>query len=252
MFIDTHCHLDFPEFDSDRQQVINHAREEGVSYIVNVGSSLESSQASVELTKEYDFIYAAVGIHPHDTDKFNEDIYSSVRALASQAKVVAIGEIGLDYYRNYSTEENQKKTFISLLSLAKELKLPVILHIRQAQEPVMEIIKDFLPLRAVVHCFSGDRDFLQKCLSLDFFVSFTCNVTYKKADNLRSIIKSAPLEKMFLETDAPYLSPESMRGLRNEPVGVKAVAEEIARIKKLEVEEIAAATTNNAKRFFNI
>ena len=172
--------------------------------------------------------------------------------MAGKDKVVAIGEVGLDYYRNFSRQENQQPLFISLIELAKESALPLVLHSRQAEEDTLKILKQYLPLQAVVHCFSGSEQFLRDCLELGFFVSFTCNVTYKKAENLRNTLKAAPLERIMLETDCPYLSPEGQRGKRNEPSSVKLLAEEVAKIKGISVEEVAEVTTANAKRFFNL
>jgi len=250
--IDTHCHLDFPEFDQDRDEVISRALLSGLDYIINVGSSIEGSRNSVEMALKYSSVYAAVGVHPHEADRAAKDVVSTIEMLAKKDKVVAIGEIGLDYYKNYSQAENQRSLFISLMKLAKDLDKPVVLHSRQAEIDTLKIVKDFLPLRCVVHCFSGDETFLQQCLDLGFFVSFTCNITYKKAENLRKVVKAAPLDKMMLETDTPYLSPEGFRGKRNEPNYVKQVALEIAKVKEIDLEKVAAVTTENAKQFFNL
>ncbi len=252
MFIDTHCHLDFPQFNQDRGEVIKRSKEEGIEYIINIGSSLQGSIDSLELSEKYDFIYAAIGIHPHEADNFDKKIENSIRELAKKDKVVAIGEIGLDYYKNYSKAENQKPLFISLLKLAKELDRPVVIHSRQAQIDTLKIVKEQMPVKAVVHCFSGDADFLKASLDLGFFVSFTCNITYKNAQALRIIVKETPLEKILLETDAPYLAPEGLRGRRNEPAFIKLLAEEIAGIKEIGVEEVAKVTTANAKLFFGV
>ena len=232
--------------------MIERARAEGIEYVINIGSSVKGSIDSLGLSKEYDFIYASVGIHPHEADNFDEKSENSIRQLAKKEKVVAIGEIGLDYFKNYSKLENQKPLFISMLKLAKELDKPVVIHSRQAQNDTLKIIKESMPLKGVVHCFSGDVDFLKAFLDLGFFVSFTCNITYKNANNLRAIVKETPLEKLLLETDAPYLAPEGLRGARNEPAFVKLLAEEVAKIKEVSMEEVARATTANAKLFFNL
>lgn len=259
MFIDTHCHLDFPEFDHDRDKVIKDAKEGGIGFIINVGSSLKSSLASLELSQRYDFLYAVVGVHPHEADAYNESVGSRIKELARSDKVVAIGETGLDYYlpagqagRNYSKAENQKPLFESLITLSKDLNLPLVIHSRQAQSDTLEILKKAMPLKAVVHCFSGDDNFLRECLDLGFLVSFTCNITYKKAQNLRDIVKLTPLERIMLETDAPYLSPEGLRGRRNDPLNVKYAADTVARVKQITVEEVADVTAKTAKEFFNI
>ena len=252
MFIDTHCHLDFPEFNQDRDEVIRRSRDQGIDYIINIGSSLKGSVASLELSQKYDFIYATVGIHPHEADRFGKKEKVAINELAKKDKVVAVGEVGLDYYKNYSKAENQKPLFLSLIKIAKDFNLPLVIHSRQAQVDTLKILKDAMPVRAVVHCFSGDDAFLKECLNLGFFVSFTCNITYKKAEDLRKLVKDAPLDRLMLETDAPFLSPEGFRGKRNEPLQVKLLAEEIARIKEIDRGAVAKITTDNAKDFFRI
>lgn len=252
MLVDTHCHLDFPDFDKDRNEVIERAKEAGVGFIVNIGSSLEGSLRSVSLAEEYPCVYATVGIHPHEADKTTAGDIEKIKGLAKRNKVVGIGEIGLDYYKGYSRKENQQPLFLSLLEVAKENGLAAIIHTRDAQADTLKMLQDFLPLKAVVHCFSGDSIFLRKCLESGFMVSFTCNITYKKAENLRDLIKEVPLERLMLETDAPFLSPEGLRGRRNEPASVKNLAEEIARIRGAQVEQIAEATTQNAVAFFGL
>lgn len=252
MLIDTHCHLDFPEFDKDREEVILRAKNEGIDYIINIGSSLKGSIASQELSQAYDFIYATVGSHPHEADKFDKSVLDSLEELARKDKVVAIGETGLDYYKNYSKVENQKALFLSLIKLAKNLTLPLVIHNRGADNDTLKILKHELPIKAVLHCFSGNEDFLKECLSLGFFISFTCNITYKNAQNLRALIKSTPLDRLLLETDAPFLPPQEFRGQRNEPRYVKYLAQEIAKIKEISIDKISQITTDNAKNFFNL
>ena len=249
---DTHCHLDFPEFNPDREEVIQRSKAQGIDYVINIGSSLEGSGKSLELAKKYDFIYATIGLHPHEADTFNKEIELTLYDFAKEDKVVAIGETGLDFFKNYSKQENQKPLFLSLIRLAKELNLPLVIHNREAQSETLKILKESMPVRAVVHCFSGDENFLKDCLDLGFYISFTCNITYKKAQNLRHLVKSAPLERLMLETDAPFLSPEGLRGKRNEPVNVKILAQEISKIKEISIDEVARVTTENAKQFFRI
>lgn len=273
MLIDTHCHLDFPEFDRDREEVIQRSRQEGIDYIVNIGSSLKGSEQSIELAKRYDFIYATVGLHPHEADRADQAMQNTLSDLAKQDKVVAIGEIGLDYFKNYSKPENQRPLFKSLLGLAKSLNLPVVIHNREAQSDTLSILKENMPIKAVVHCFSGDEKFLNQCLDLGFFVSFTCNITYpvkllnsgrdpagrnkmiqrdRKGVDLKELVKLTPLNRLMLETDAPFLSPEEHRGRRNEPLYVKSLANKIASIKGISFEEVAKVTTENAKNFFGL
>lgn len=266
MLIDTHCHLDFPPFEPDCDAVIQRAIQAGITHFINIGSTLESSNASLELAQKYPQIYASVGVHPHDADSFDVQAENKLRELAQKNKVVAIGETGLDYYRNLSSQENQKQAFMKQINLAKDLKLPLVIHSRQAEDEVMQILKAALPLRAVVHCFSGDADFLKNCLECGFFISFTCNITYgfgykeakprlsasKKAQGLRDMVALTPLNRLMLETDAPYLSPEGFRGKRNEPLQIKLLAEEVSRIKGVSFSEIADRTTQNAKEFFKL
>lgn len=252
MLIDTHCHLDFPEFDDDRDEVIKRAKDNGIGYIVNIGSSIDGSKATVGLAKKYDFVYASVGVHPHEADHVAADIPDQLEQLTRDAKVVAIGEIGLDYFKNYSKAENQRPLFISLLELAVRLNLPVVIHSRASQDDTLEILRRIKPRKAVIHCFSGDEAFLKAVLKEGFFVSFTCNITYLKAVNLRALLKFVPLERLMLETDAPFLPPEGLRGRRNEPGFVKNLAAEVARIKEIGFEELARITTENAKEFFSL
>jgi TatD DNase family protein len=252
MLVDTHCHLDFPQFDPDRQEVIPRAGKVGVSYFVNIGATLDSSFAACELAEKYVQVYAGVGVHPHDADSFDQEAEDKLRKLALRSKVVAVGETGLDYYRNLSSEEHQLHAFNQQIKLAKDLNLPLVVHSRQAEVQVMRVLKAAMPVRAVIHCFSGDGIFLRECLDLGFYISFTCNITYKKAQGLRDMVKLAPLERLMLETDAPYLSPEGFRGKRNEPMQVKLLAEAVSLIKELSVEEIANTTTRNAKEFFKL
>ena len=252
MLIDTHCHLDFPEFDEDRDEVIRRAKSAGIGYIINIGSSLLGSKKALELSQQYDFIYATIGLHPHEADKFDDKVRASIEKLAREDKVAAIGETGLDYYKNYSKTENQKILFRYLVKLAKDLALPLVIHNREAEEDTLNILSGVLPIKAVVHCFSGDENFLKACLDFGFFVSFTCNITYKKAENLRHLVKITPLDRLLLETDAPFLAPQDFRGKRNEPAYVKYLAEEIARIKEMGLAEVADITTDNARKFFMV
>jgi TatD DNase family protein len=250
--IDTHCHLDFPEFEKDRDEVIKRAEERGVYCAINIGSSIEGSRNSVELSRRYGYFYATVGIHPHEADHTSKNDINTIRDLAKDKKVVAIGEIGLDYFKNFSKPKNQLPLFSDQLKLAKELNLPVVLHTREAQEDTLSILKEAMPVKAVVHCFSGDKAFLKECLSLGFFISFTCNVTYKKAEALREAVKLTPWDRLMLETDAPYLSPEGFRGKINEPLQIRLLAEYIALLKSGSLEETASITTENAVNFFNL
>ncbi len=254
MLIDTHCHLDFKDFNDDLGAVLKRSIDSGVKFIINVGSSLEGTARSVEISQENEFIYAAIGIHPHEADKVSDNDFKIFKGFLEKPKVVAIGEIGLDYYRDISSRENQKRLFVRLLEVAKGAELPLIIHNRDSHEDMIDILKNIMgnSLNGVMHCFSGDENFLKTCLDMGFFVSFTCNVTYKSAGKLREIVKLVPMDRLLLETDAPFLAPQDFRGRRNEPMHVRYVAEEISKIKGLSFEEVAMATTNNAQRLFRI
>lgn len=254
MLIDTHCHLDFPDFDADRPAVMERATLAGVGLIINVASSLHASRQAVSLAKENASVYASVGIHPHDAKEFSPEAFLELQSLASSPKVVAIGEVGLDFYRNLSPADQQIDAFGRLIALALKKDLPLIVHSRLAQEETLRVLGE-APARlkgVVIHCFSGDVAYLKKCLDLGFFVSFTANITYKKAHALREVVTYTPLERMFLETDAPFLSPEGKRGERNEPAHTTLVAQEVARIKGISYEAVCDQTTLNARRFFGL
>ncbi|MFH1854453.1 MAG: TatD family hydrolase [Candidatus Omnitrophota bacterium] len=254
MLIDTHCHLDFEDFEPDRQEVIARSKEQGIERIINVGSSLEGTEKSIRLSQENDFIYASAGIHPHEAGRITEKDMEFFKRFLESKKVVAVGEIGLDYYRNISLKDKQKRLFARLLNAAKEKDLPVIIHNRDAHEDTLYILKEAMggAINGVMHCFSGDRPFLEECLALGMFVSFTCNVTFKNAAWLREIVRLVPADRLLLETDAPFLAPQAFRGRRNEPAYIKYLAEEIAKIKDMSFEEVAKITTENAKRLFKL
>lgn len=252
--IDTHAHLDFPDFDNDRDQVLKHAKAGGVEAIINVSSSLKGCRAALDLAKRYESVYATIGIHPHDCQDVNQDTFTAIESFVASPKVVAIGEVGLDFYRNLSPADIQKETFSRFIKLSLSAGLPLIIHSRQAERDTLEILKKNTKgsLNGVVHCFSGSPAFLEDCLRLGLYISFTCNITYKKSGELRQLVRSIPLERLLLETDCPYLAPEGMRGKRNEPANVKILAGKIAELRNCGIEEIALATTENAKRLFGI
>lgn len=254
MFIDTHTHLDFPDFDSDRDSLINRLPQDGIEAVISVGSSLKGSVASLELAKKYAPVYASVGVHPHDAKEINADTFNKIKELAGAEKVVAIGEVGLDFYRLLSPVEAQKEAFVKFIELSQSSGLPLIIHSRQAEQETIEILKKNTKgnLRGVVHCFSGSRDFFKSCLDLGLYISFTCNITYKKSDTLRELVKFSPPDRMLLETDCPYLAPEGMRGERNEPANVKILARIIARLRGCAIEEVAQNTSENAKTLFGL
>ncbi len=254
MLIDTHCHLDFKDFDRDRREVVERAKAAGVGFIINVGSSIEGTRRSLELSGQYECIYTSVGIHPHDARTVTDEVVAGFRQLAGSHKVVAVGEVGLDYYRNLSGKAEQVEAFRKFIVLARARGLPLIIHSRDAHRETLEILKSESerPVRGVMHCFSGDRDILRECVDMGLFISFTCNLTYKNAARLKELAKEVPVERLLLETDAPFLSPEGLRGQRNEPAHIVHLARELARIKGMSIEDIARITTHNASRLFGI
>jgi TatD DNase family protein len=252
VLIDTHAHIDYDDYASDRDDVISRAREQGVRYIINIGATLQGSVNSVDLARRYPGVYAVVGCHPHDAQDFSDADLARVKSLAKEPKVVAIGEIGLDYYRNLSPQDRQRSIFTAFIRLARELDLPVVIHTRHAPEDTLRIVREEKLSRAIVHCFSGDAQFMRDCLDLGFYISFTCNITYKKSQGLRDLVKTVPRDRFCLETDAPYLSPEGFRGKRNEPSFVNTLAHTVADIRGIAFEDVCRLTTDNAMRFFSI
>ncbi|MFH1996136.1 MAG: TatD family hydrolase [Candidatus Omnitrophota bacterium] len=255
MIIDTHCHLDFKDFDKDRPEVIRRAKDAGVGALINVGSTVENSIASVRLSDQYENVYASVGIHPHDASSYGEDALEALRSLAKNTpKVIAIGEVGLDYYRNLSPKDKQAECLAGFARLSKELDKPLIIHSRDAMKETVAILEKETGgrLRGVMHCFSGNAEELERCLGLGLYVSFTCNATFKKAGGLREVIRRAPIERVLLETDAPFMSPEGKRGTRNEPANLVFLAETLAGLYGLSGNDIARITTHNANSLFRL
>jgi TatD DNase family protein len=259
--VDTHAHLDFSKFDADRPAVIERARAAGVAAIVNVGTDLQSSQRAVSLAEEYEGVYAAVGMHPHDAKKLDGGALAELRELAQKAKVVAVGEIGLDYYRNLSPPEIQRRAFQAQLAWAAKLGKPVIIHDRDAHEEIMKVLSEWAEdlnssalagRMGVLHTFSGDLSMAQKAIDLGFYISISGPVTYRNAGQLPDIVRALPLDRLLVETDCPFLAPEPYRGKRNEPAYTRLVAERIAELKSISFEELAQATTANARRLFEL
>ncbi|MCP4648981.1 MAG: TatD family hydrolase [PVC group bacterium] len=260
--IDTHCHINFHQFDEDRKEVIQRARDAGVECMINIGADAETSQQSVDLSGEYEFIFSTAGVHPHYAADTGVDEIDLIEHLVKNEKVVAVGEIGLDYYNRSDPDKDiakelkaiQQRVFASFLEVAKKTDLPVIIHSRDAGDDVLNILKNCFGshVRGVMHCYSQDKVFLDRCLDLGLYVSFAGNITYKKAQALREVADYAPLDRILIETDAPFLAPQAVRGRRNEPAHVKIVAEEIARIKKIDLEVVSNQTSENARQLFEI
>lgn len=262
--IDTHCHLEMDDFEPDREDVIQRARDAGIEAIITVGSDLKGNIGSLELSEKFDFIYSSIGIHPHDAKDFTEDIYNRLREWASPlhppigkggqrgGKVVAIGETGLDYHYDNSPRETQREVFRRHLALAKELGLPAVIHSREAKKDTIEILKESGINKGVLHCFSGDMDMAERVMEMGFYISIAGPVTFKNAKKLAEIARSIPDDYLLLETDAPYLTPEPFRGKRNEPAFVKTTAGKIAELREVIFDDIDRITTLNAKRLFKI
>lgn len=265
--IDVHCHLNFKAFSQDFDEVIKRAQENGVEIIINTGTSLESSQQAVELAEKYDNLYAIVGIHPHHADKVKPGWDTQIKRIAkSSKKIVAIGEIGLDYYSYASNgivdSEKQKEVFVRQLQIANDLKLPLQIHNRQAGEDILEILQSNKELLSkenpgMFHCFAGSFEVHRKALEMGFYIGFDGNSTYPglakgETTPLSDLIKKTPIDRIVTETDSPYLAPLPYRGSRNEPSHVIIVGEFIAKTKNLSHEEIQTKTAQNARRIFNI
>lgn len=252
--VDTHAHLDIEEFDGDREEVIKRALEEGLQIIINASFDLASSARSARLAEQYPFIYALVGVHPHDAEDVPEDYLVRLDELAHRPGVVAIGEIGLDYYRDLSPRPVQQKIFREQLALCRELDMPVVIHDRDAHGDLLDILKkDGIGGRGgVMHCYSGSWEMAKVCLAMGFYISIAGPVTFPNASKLKDIAARLPLDRLLTETDCPYLAPQARRGKRNEPSYVRYVVEEIAALRNIEPAELAAAANNNARAVFGL
>lgn len=251
MLYDTHAHLDMKQFDKDRQQVIQRARKDQIE-VITVGVDLKSSQEAVKLADEHK-LYCGVGIHPHEAKGYKKTAKAMAQLedmIRKNKRVVAIGEIGLDYYRNYSPSEDQKRTFKAQLKLAERLTLPVIVHNRDADEDVYTILKNF-DLTGVIHSFFGHLNLGEKFIQMGFYLGISGPITFPNAGH-RKAVKKLPFERLLVETDCPYLTPVPHRGKRNEPAYVKYVAGEIAKLKGIKLEEVEEQTTANAKKIFEL
>jgi len=253
MLIDTHAHLDSARFEGDRDRVVSRARADGVHAILTVGTDLDSSRRAVALAEEYPCVYAAVGIHPHDASQVDPGVVAELERLSKHDTVVAIGEIGLDFYRNLSPPDKQREGFVAQLELARRVNKPVIIHDRQAHADTMSILRDKARnLRGVLHCFSGDLDMALQAVNMGFYISIAGPVTFQNARRLQELVRELPMGCMLIETDCPYLAPHPHRGQRNEPTNVRLVAAKIAALKEVSIERVAEVTTANASRLFGL
>ena len=253
MLFDSHAHIHDEKFDTDREQVIKRALENGVTGIINVGTCMATSARAVALAEQYESIYAAVGIHPHDAEGALETDYEQLAAWSKQDKVVAIGEIGLDYHYDLSPRETQRAVFVRQIDVARQMKMPFIIHDRDAHRDIMDIIRrEAKGLSGVLHCFSGSLEMAKEVIKLGFYISIAGPVTFKNAAKLPEIVASVPLERLLVETDSPYLTPHPHRGKRNEPAYVRIVAEQVANLRGIELSDLAQITSDNVKKLFKI
>jgi TatD DNase family protein len=254
MLIDSHCHIDDARFDTDREAMMTRARAVGVTHFVTIGCDIETSRAAVKLAQEYPYIAATVGVHPHEVKRIEPGWYDELRSLARNPGVMAYGEIGLDYHYDHSPRDIQRLRFREQVQLARELRLPIVIHTREAQEDTIAILKEEKAheLGGVFHCFSGDAWLAKDALDLGFYLSFSGVITFQNASMLRDIVKTVPMDRVLVETDAPYLTPVPHRGKRNEPAYVRHVADKIAELHGLSTQEVEEATMKNTKRLFGI
>lgn len=251
-FFDSHAHYNDPKFEEDRDQIIKEIYNNGVTSVINAGYSIESSKKAIEIANNYSFMYTTAGISPNDIDNFKEQDLKIIENIAKNKKVVAIGEIGLDYHWNTENKKLQKHVFISQIEIANKLDLPIVIHTREAIYDTLDILKNVIKpnKKGVFHCCPLNVDLVREGLKLGFYISFAGPITFKNSKNAKEIIKMVPLEKILIETDSPYLSPEPLRGKRNDSRNVKYMAQKIADVKEITLEEVAEATYKNAKTIF--
>jgi TatD DNase family protein len=254
MLIDSHAHLEMPEFKRDLRTVIQRAKESGVEYIFTVGTEKQDWKRALEIAHSHPSIYAILGVHPHNAKEIDDQTYPMLKELCQDGKVKAYGEIGLDFFRNLSPRDLQIRRFREQIELAKELRLPIVVHDREAHQETMEILKSEKAEECggIIHCFSGDDEMAKVCMDMGFYISIPGSVTFKKAESFREIVKNLPLKSLLVETDAPFLTPEPFRGRRNEPSYVRYTAQKVAEIKNVSFEKVAEVTTENALKVYRL
>ncbi|MCA1066512.1 TatD family hydrolase [Rossellomorea sp. AcN35-11] len=254
MLFDTHVHLNADQFEEDLEEVVSRAREAGVENMVVVGFDRPTIMRAMELIEQYEWLYASIGWHPVDAIDMKEEDLAWIEELSQHPKVVAIGEMGLDYHWDKSPKDVQKEVFRQQIQLAKKVKLPIVIHNRDATQDIVDILREegAEEVGGIMHCFSGSPEIAQECVDMNFYISLGGPVTFKNAKKPKEVAKAIPLEKLLIETDCPYLAPHPYRGKRNEPSYVKLVAEQIAELKEISLEEVEKITTENAKKLFNI
>jgi TatD DNase family protein len=251
MIIDSHCHLDYEPLINDINKVLLNAKNNNISHLLTIGTSLDSSKKVFEIIEKYDNIYGSIGIHPNSTTNNLTDLNELLSIKKKSKKIIAFGETGLDYFYKRSEKKDQLYSFEKHIDLAISEKVPVIVHTRDADQDTLSVIKkNHLKTKFLIHCFTGSLEFAKKLLDLGCLISFSGIITFKKSSNLRSVVKYVPIEKMLIETDSPYLSPDPFRGKSNEPANVKIIAENVALIKDISFEDVANITTKNFKNFF--
>ncbi len=251
---DTHCHLDVEPLASSIEAVLRRAKAAGVGGCVSIGTSVEASRANVALARQHAAVFAAVGVHPNDADSVTDQTFADIDALAGEPRVVAIGEIGLDYYRQDAMPANQHRALNGFIAIAKRRNKPVLIHCRDAYEDLLKALKSNASssLRGIIHCASGPPEFIQGALALGFYVSFAGNVTFPKADALRQLVPLVPDDRLLIETDAPFLAPQPVRGQKNEPAFVAHTVGFLAKQRGMAVEQLGMITTRNARHLFGL
>ena len=253
MIFDSHAHYDDEAFNEDREKVILGLKDKGVIGVLNCGASIDGARMSVQLSNKYDFIYSAIGVHPEFSNIVDDSTIKELRDLSHNPKVRAIGEIGLDYYNDDNPDrEIQKCAFRQQMQLAQELKLPVVIHDRDAHKDTLDMLKEFPQVIGVVHCFSGSVEFARECLKLGYYIGFTGVITFKNAKKTADVAKIVPMDRLLVETDCPYMAPEPNRGKRNQSDYIKHIIEKIAEVKNKTIEEIEDATVFNVKKLLKI
>jgi TatD DNase family protein len=253
MLADSHAHLEMNDFDRDRNEVIRRAGEAGVDLIITVGTTLDDCRKAISIANTFKNVYAAIGIHPHEVKDIDETTYENIKMMAKMDKVVAFGEIGLDFFRNLSPRDVQIRRFEEQLELAGEIGLPIIIHDRDAHQETLKMLEGWKGRhRGVIHCFSGDYIIAEQCLDMGFSISITGAVTFGKSEKLQEVVRHVPVTHLLLETDAPYLTPHPHRGKRNEPAYVVHTARKVAEIKGISLEELTSMTYQNTKSLFGI
>jgi TatD DNase family protein len=253
MIADSHAHLEMSDFDRDRDEVIRRAEDAGVDLIITVGTTLDDCRKAISIANTYKNVYAAIGIHPHEVKDIDETTYGTLKVLAKMDKVVAFGEIGLDFFRNLSPRDVQIRRFEEQLELASEIGLPIIIHDRDAHQETLKMLEGWKGRhRGVIHCFSGDYSMAERCIDMGFSISIPGAITFGKSEKLQEVVRHVPITRLLLETDAPYLTPHPHRGKRNEPAYVVHTARKVAEVKGLSFEELTSMTYQNTKNVFGI